>query len=237
MPLNPLALADLHLDLLYGRDSDGLMTGSRDPAVAAPLFHLVRTTAGNRWLLSAALSEDQRAEIEEALVAEPVVSDLAEMEGRPPVLRGLRPLLESVRMSLKEYRGPAFVFPESLPQATADVEILRDPTGARTGPELAWVRTATVAEQPLAVARDAAANVIAVCHSARSTAGAAEAGVETAPNFRGRGLAGAVVVAWAVAVRAEGRLPFYGTEWANQASRAVARKLGLIAFSEDFHVG
>ena len=237
MPPNLLALADLHLDLLYGRDSDGLMTGSRDPAVAAPLFHLVRTTAGNRWLLSAALSEDQRAEIEEALVAEPVVGDLAEMEGRPPVLRGLGPLLDSVGMSLKEYRGPAFVFPKALPQIAGDVELLPNPSGARTVPELAWVRSATAAEQPLAVAHDAAASVIAVCHSARSTAEAAEAGVETAPAYRGRGLAGAVVVAWAVAVRAEGRLPFYGTQWSNHASRAIARKLGLVAFSEDFHVG
>jgi GNAT superfamily N-acetyltransferase len=235
--LNTLELAELHLDLLYGRDGDGLMAGSRDPAIAAPIFHLVRTVTGNRWLLLAALPRERRAELEAALAAEPVVRDLAEMEGRPPVLNGILPLIGSGRTPLKEYRGPAFVFPESLPQPGGEVEVLTDPASALTVPELAWVRTATATEQPLAVARDPAGNVVAVCHSARSTARAAEAGVETAPAYRGRGLAGSVVAAWAAAVRTEGCLPFYGAAWTNPASRAVARKLGLIPFSEDFHIG
>src|SRR5438874_4805205 len=136
-PASPLELAELHLDLLYGRDGDGFMLGSRDPAVAAPLFHLVRTAAANRWLLSPGLSKERRAEIEEALAAEPVVGDLSEMEGRPPVLKRLRPLLRSEGlMPLKEYRGPAFIFPDSLPGPIGDVELLPDPRVAPTVAEL-----------------------------------------------------------------------------------------------------
>ncbi len=107
----------------------------------------------------------------------------------------------------------------------------------RTVPELAWIREASADEQPLSVARNSGGEVVAVCHSARSTRTAAEAGVETAADYRGRGLAGIVVLGWAAAVIAGGRIPIYSTQWTNQASRAVARKLGLIPFGEDCHIG
>jgi len=84
--------------------------------------------------------------------------------------------------------------------------------------------------------RNEQGGVVALCHSARSTPGAAEAGVETASAYRGRGFAGAVVSRWAVAVRAEGRVPIYSTQWTNHASRAVARKLGLMPFGEDYSI-
>jgi hypothetical protein len=46
-----------------------------------------------------------------------------------------------------------------------------------------------------------------------------------------------VVAGWAAAVRAEGRLPLYGTSWANRASRGIARNLGLVLYGEDCHAG
>lgn len=63
---------------------------------------------------------------------------------------------------------------------------------------------------------------------------AAEAGVETAPRFRGRGLAGLVTAAWAQAIHASGRLAIYSTSWSNPASLAVARKLGLTVCASDW---
>jgi hypothetical protein len=51
-----LVLAERHLDLLYERDGAGLILRSRDPDVVAPLVHLVRTSAANRWCLSAAIA-------------------------------------------------------------------------------------------------------------------------------------------------------------------------------------
>lgn len=213
------------------------MLRSRGTGDHSPSFHLVRTTDGNRWLLSAALSEDQRAGLQEALSCEPVIGDLGEMERRPPVLSGIRALLAQERPTSAEYRGPAFLFPDPLSLVTGSAELLRDSRSARTVPELAWVRAVTPAEHPLSVARNSCGEVVSVCHSARATAGGAEAGVETAPDYRGRGLAGAVVLGWAAAVRAEGRLPSYSTQWTNHASRAVARKLGLILYGEDYHSG
>lgn len=237
MQRSPLALADVHLDLLYERDEHGLLLRSRDRAVSAPLLHLVRTTEGNRWLLSGALLEPQHAQLQEALVSEPVIEDLGQVESRPPILSGIRSLLATHRVSLKEERGPAFLFAETLPPAMGSGELLREPRDVRTVPELTWIREVEPAQHPLAVVRNSSGDVVAVCHSARATAEAAEAGVETARDYRGRGFAGAVVVCWAAAVRAEGRLPLYSTQWTNHASRAVARKLGVILYGEDYQIG
>ena len=67
----------------------------------------------------------------------------------------------------------------------------------------------------------------AICFCARKTALAAEAGLATAPDFRGRGLGTRVTAAWAVAIRDSGLLPIYSTSWENTASLSVAQKLGL----------
>jgi predicted GNAT family acetyltransferase len=70
----------------------------------------------------------------------------------------------------------------------------------------------------------------------RITPAACEAGVETAPGFRGHGHAARVVAAWALAVRDAGQIPLYSTSWQNTASQAVARKLGLRQFGADLHI-
>jgi predicted GNAT family acetyltransferase len=84
------------------------------------------------------------------------------------------------------------------------------------------------------VADDAA---VSLCFSARLTERAAEAGVETLEGYRGRGYAPAVVLAWAQAIRASGRVPLYSTSWDNRASQAVARKLGLVQYGVDLSLG
>ena len=77
---------------------------------------------------------------------------------------------------------------------------------------------------------------VSMCATVRTTGRADEAGVDTPPEFRGRGFAGHVVAAWAVAVVRLGRTPLYSTSWENAASQAVARKLGLIQFGADLHI-
>ncbi len=72
---------------------------------------------------------------------------------------------------------------------------------------------------------------VSVCFCARRSEVAAEAGLETAEAFRGRGFGSRVTAAWALAVRATGRVPLYSTSWTNEASLAVARKLGLAAYA------
>ena len=79
-------------------------------------------------------------------------------------------------------------------------------------------------------------HAVSVCFCARKSNVAAEAGLETAIEFRGRGLAPRVVSAWALAVRETGRIPLYSTSWSNDASLAVARKLGLMAYASSWSI-
>ena len=130
--------------------------------------------------------------------------------------------------------GPAFVFPEHLAPSTRAVLV----TGANAdvlSPYLApWIPDITQSPPLFALLHEGAA--VAVCGSVRRTPAAHEAGVETVPQFRGRGVAVAVVTAWARAVRELGVIPMYSTAWSNDASRAVARKLGLRLFGSDLHM-
>jgi RimJ/RimL family protein N-acetyltransferase len=69
--------------------------------------------------------------------------------------------------------------------------------------------------------------VAALCHTPVGSRVAAEAGVWTHPEYRGRGYAGAVTAAWAKVASQRFDTLFYSTGSDNTASQAVARKLGL----------
>ena len=80
-------------------------------------------------------------------------------------------------------------------------------------------------------------DAVSVCFCARRSGAAAEAGLETATAFRGRGLGPQVAAAWALAVRASGRIPLYSASWSNGASLSVARKLGLVGYASGWSLG
>jgi hypothetical protein len=89
-----------------------------------------------------------------------------------------------------------------------------------------WVPEELAERAPIvAVMEDG--DAVSVCFCARRSVRAAEAGLETAAAFRGRGLGPRVTAAWAFEIRASGLLPLYSTSWSNSSSLAVARKLGL----------
>ena len=133
------------------------------------------------------------------------------------------------------WSGPAWHFPDEIPQAereiipvtTANDDLVR-PVFPILADDLRW-------RQPcLAIVADG--RLASLCYSARNTPIAAEAGVDTLEGFRGRGFAPAVVAEWARVVREEGRIPLYSTSWDNQASRSVARKLGLVLYGADLSI-
>lgn len=133
----------------------------------------------------------------------------------------------------KTWAGPAFTFPERLPAAAGGVvEVSSAPV---LEPLLsAWIPDLMTCQPMVALILDGKA--VSICASVRITGDAHEAGVDTAPAYRGRGYAAQVATAWASAVRDIGRIPFYSTSWTNTASRSVARKLSLIHFGNDLHV-
>jgi RimJ/RimL family protein N-acetyltransferase len=68
--------------------------------------------------------------------------------------------------------------------------------------------------------------VLSICHTpCPLTAQAAEAGVWTAPDVRGRGYAAAATVEWTAMLRPSGRQLFYATRLDNHSSQRVAQRL------------
>jgi GNAT superfamily N-acetyltransferase len=122
--------------------------------------------------------------------------------------------------------GPGFTFLERIPQPTG-IQVIDDEQ-----PLLhhfrGWV-PGEIAEgraPVMAIVEDG--HPVSACFCARRTDEAAEAGLETAEAYRGRGYGPRVTAAWALTVRASGRIPVYSTSWDNAASLAVARKMGLV---------
>jgi RimJ/RimL family protein N-acetyltransferase len=175
-----------------------------------------------------------RADIPEALALE-----LNRWAAQEPLSAAWeRPLLHSERYTAllggRIRSGPAFTFPQHL-------EDLGETFGVNSEEELSqcfsgWVAGEIAAGRgPVLAVRDGG-HAVSICFCARRSAQAAEAGIETAADFRGRGYAPRVAIAWARRIRAENLVPIYSADWSNQASLAVARKLGLLPFATDFSV-
>ncbi len=227
---------ELHLDALYERDAAGMLLRARGHTEPSRV-HFVRTVEGNRWLLGASLPMEARGGVEALLASEPVLSTIEAMERRPPACRdALLALLAEDRPPEREYCGPAYTFPHTLPEPSMSVEVLDGPAAARPHPGLAWLGEFTDEDRPAVIARDEAGDAVGCCHSTRLGVASAEAGLEVVEAYRWRGLARAVTLGWAQALRAGGRVPLYSTSWENEASRANARSLGLLVYAEDWHI-
>ena len=130
---------------------------------------------------------------------------------------------------IRQSAGPAFEFPEAMTQP-ADIVVVENEQLLHQNFR-GWVagEIATGRAPVMAVFKDEFP--VSICFCARSSDIATEAGVETAEAFRGRGFAPRVTAAWALAIRASGRIPLYSTSWTNSASLAVARTLGLMVYA------
>jgi FR47-like protein len=169
-------------------------------------------------------------EIGALLAAEAVVADF---EGTAPNIAAARGLLATERTPANEDRGPAFTFPDTLP-STTNVEFVTEADDPRIQGGFAWLADEVDEVQPAAaMVIDGA--IVSLCCSVPGAA-AVEASLNTDERHRGRGNAVSVTAVWARAVRRSDRVPLYSTSWDNSASRAVARKLGLRMYGEDWHI-
>jgi len=218
---------DLHLRTLFLLDRDGRIRGTREPDPdPGPFFALIRGRTSCAWAVRADLPQD-------------IAEKLAGLAREEPPVAHFRdaPMHAERYMALaggELYFGPAFAFPETVEQPDAtvivdDVRLLARHFSGWTDAEIP-VRSPVVA---VVVDGDA----VSVCFCARRSDAAAEAGLETAEAFRGRGLGPQAAAGWALAVRASGRIPLYSASWANGASLAVARKLGLVVYACGWSLG
>jgi hypothetical protein len=223
------ALMGLCADTNFTYDTRGRMVGINSPeGRRAPRVFLGCTMAGYVVRFGEALSDTVVSRLQAIIERQPAIEEL-------PVAASLRGevkgLLEADGSIVQEGSGPNYRFSESIAlpahvvQVVAtNIEIVRE-----TYP---WLHEELDEWWPcFAVVRDGAA--VSVCFSSRIGRSAAEAGVETLPEYRGRGYAAAVTAAWGASVRADGRIPLYSTGWENLASQGVARRVGLVMFGAD----
>jgi hypothetical protein len=228
----------LHLETLFVLDGRGRITSTREPGGSSgPLFALVRGLPANVWAVRGDVPDDLAREIERLASAEPVAADPrsapAHAERYLALLR-LGGSMQASREGLRIEAGPAFAFPGSV-SCLGDVAVIGDERALERHFR-GWIPGEIAAGRKPVTAVLVDGHPVSVCFCARSSDAAAEAGVETADGFRGRGFASRVTSAWAVAIRDEGRIPLYSTSWSNHASLAVARKLGLIAYASSWSV-
>lgn len=216
---------ELQLRTLYVLTADGRIASTREPgARRPPVFALVRGTTSCAW----AVRSDVPDEVAEELVR------LARTESPPEDPREA-PRHAERYLSLLDGRvesGPAFAFPEEIaaPHGVARVD---DP--AMLAGHFVDLAPELDGRSPLLAILEGG-HAVSVCHCARRSEEAAEAGLFTLETHRGRGYGPQVTAAWALAIRATGRTPLYSTSWTNNASQAVARKLGLRAYATDWNV-
>jgi RimJ/RimL family protein N-acetyltransferase len=225
---------EMHVRALFTHDERSRLLRVNEPGgseARAPRLFLGLTRDGAVWRFSPDITGALAQELEslcadETACAEPCVA--------PRHAEEYVRLLERHAPVRASEAGPAYHFDEltepSRPTVSiteANAELLRGGFDELLDEPPTW--------QPfVALVREGRA--VSVCRSARITREAHEAGVETLPEFRGKGYARDVVAGWARLVRAAGATPLYSTSWENQASRALAKRLGLEFYGSDFHV-
>ncbi|HEX2280781.1 MAG TPA: GNAT family N-acetyltransferase [Thermomicrobiales bacterium] len=233
-----LDLMQIHVSALYRHDDRNRLLAVNEPGPPRPddppppRLYLGRTRDGLIWRFRHDLADSLVTELEPMLAAEPVAADLS----RPPrCLAALQSTLAQHSPLMGPWSGPAWLFPAVIPASEREIIPITEANDDLVRPVFPILAADIPWCQPcLAVVEDG--RLASLCYSARNTPIAAEAGVDTLEEFRGRGYAPAVVAVWARAVRQEERIPLYSTSWDNLASRSVARKLGLVLYGADYSI-
>jgi RimJ/RimL family protein N-acetyltransferase len=229
MSLSALELIHIQYSGLYNLDEHGRMLSLNEPGTpSAPRFFMGRTAQGHLIRFHAELPDDLARSVAQICAAEPITDDLEPQPRYTTVVRSL------FGVNADSSRGPAFRFPAQILQIAGAVLIEPEQAGVLTTHFVALANDYSERTPITAFIVDGVA--VAVCCDARRRDVSGEAGVETVEAFRGRGYAAAAVSLWAQIVHAQGRIPLYSTSWENSASRAIARKLGLILFGEDWEI-
>lgn len=223
----------LQLETLFVLDGQRIVCNREPHPSQGPAFIFIRGESACAWAV--------RADVPEPAVLE--LDRLATQE--PPSAEWERPLHYGDRyagvLGGRIRCGPAFEFPQQLEEAGDtfvvgdEAELRHHFTGWVAG-EIEGGRGPVLAVCAPAQDGGADGHAVSVCFCARRSAAAAEAGIETAAPFRGRGYAPLAAIAWAKRVRELGLVPLYSSDWSNHASLAVARKLKLVPFAADFSV-
>ena len=221
-----------HVEALFTQDATGRLVQVNDPdGKVAPRFFLGRTEQGSECWFRHDLTDDVVRSLEAGCSTVPAgMETMASPAGVAP----FQAVLENSAPVRTIWAGPAFHFPDCLPASPLSTPITQVNANLLRPHLDSWREDVAAGQTLYAVV--VGGQAVSVCASVRETTVADEAGVETAPAFRGNGYAAQAISAWVSAIRHQSRVPLYSTSWTNVASRAVARKLGLRQFASDIHI-
>lgn len=192
------ATPQLQLETLFVLSDRGRILCTRQPQPSpGPAFMLIRGSTSVVWAVRDDVADGVADELDEQARQEPASPEWE----RPPV--HAQRYQAMLRGRVKS--GPAFDFPESVASPEGVVVVHDEALLQRHFPGWVAGKIEAGASPVQAVLVDGYA--VSVCFCARRAMVAAEAGLDTAPAFRGRGYAARVTSAWATAVRGTGRMP------------------------------
>lgn len=222
-----MQLAQMQAEALFVHDANGKLLRINEPdnLTPAPRFFLTRTRTANLWRTRYDLPADLAHALEQLAAAEPISADLPQL----PLYTA--EYVELLQPHSPADAGPAYYLPESDQPSQAVLITPENVSVLQT--HFDWLRT-TLADYAPVAATVVDGQAVAVCFCSRITTQVAEAGVYTATSYRGHGYATDAVRGWATAVRASGRLPLYDTSWTNNASQAIAQKLGAVQYGANY---
>lgn len=218
----------LQLQTLFRFNAAGRLIETNEPEPGpGPAFVVIRSPCTVAWAVREDIPPSAAAELMELAATEP---PLGEPEAEPIHASRYRSL---VGRTIYHF-GPGFHFEATrLPHEDHGVRAIVDERLLQVHFPGWWVGEIAAGRDPVrAISVDRVP--VSIAFSARTGRHAAEAGVDTAEAYRGKGLAPRVVAVWAQAVREQGRLPLYSTSWENSSSQRVAEKLGLTLYAVEW---
>jgi RimJ/RimL family protein N-acetyltransferase len=213
----------LALKLEMNLDGSGRLAGTSGVTIAA-------SRDGQRPFIGSEVPETLSPELVDVVGRSPAAKS---PDQEPPAVGACRALLTPVCGSFTLEAGPVYAV-ESIRRRETQPRIVRSDAatpgrlhnpGNWESDEWEDLLTGICGPWAMAAVDD---RVVSICHTPlQMTEHAAECGVWTDAQVRGRGYASATIAAWADIVGPTGRRRFYSTDKDNRASQALAAKLGL----------
>lgn len=222
---NHLDLMNIQAEVLYVHDRAGRITTNNEiMSQPAPRFFWGQTNAGRVLRFH----RDEPDHIVRDIL------QLVEIGNSTAQLANVIRVLEKEREIRGIWIGPAFTFHETEKDYT-DATLVTEDNKYYLEPGFPNLFSELKHREPCFMMTENNM-AVSVCFSARSSDKAAEAGVETLEDYRGKGYALRVASSWAKAIHHSQRIPLYSTSWDNYSLQSVAKRLHLHHYGTDISI-
>lgn len=219
---NHLELMNIQAEVLYVHDHAGRITTINEYMnQPAPRFFMGQTNTGRIIRFRSDVPNNQVLDILQIMDRDDPTEQLANVIN----------VLEKDKGISGFWIGPAYAFNNIITDYTDATLVTEDNKFCLENGFSSLLSDLTFREPCYMVTENNMA--VSVCFSARNSDKAAEAGVETLEDYRGKGYAIRVASSWAQAIRKTQRIPLYSTSWDNHSSQCIAKRLQLHFYGTD----